>query len=223
MSKSRGNVKSPDEYTDRYGADTLRLFMMFLGPWTQGADWDAAGIDGCNRFLRRVWDLGIASRETSGPRDEGVDRAVHATIKKVTQDLQEYGFNTAIAAMMELSNVLQKATGPSRDDGIGALVLLLAPFAPYISEELWHRRGGTGSVHLQTWPAFDPRLATATEVTIVLQVAGKVRDRITVPAGTSEAELRRLALASAKVQAALNGAQPKNVIVVPDRLVSIVP
>ncbi len=222
MSKSRGNVKSPDEYTSRYGADTLRLFMMFLGPWTQGSDWDAAGIDGCNRFLRRVWDLGVSPRDQSGARDESVDRATHAAIRKVTEDLGTYAFNTAIAAMMELSNVLQKATGPSRDDGIGALVLLLAPFAPYISEELWHRRGGSGSVHAQTWPSFDVKLASPTEVTIVVQVAGKVRDRFTVRAGTPKAELQRLALASEKVQAALGGKEPTNVIVVPDRLVSVV-
>ena len=222
MSKSRGNVKSPDEYTSRYGADTLRLFMMFLGPWTQGADWDTAGIDGCNRFLRRVWDLGAADVQASGPLDETVDRAVHATIKKVTHDLQGYAFNTAIAAMMELSNALLKASGPSRDDGIAALVLLLAPFAPYLSEELWHRRGGTGSVHAQAWPAFDPRLATATEVTIAVQVDGKVRDRLVVPTGTPKAELERLALASAKVRAALGGVKPTKIIAVPDRLVSVV-
>jgi leucyl-tRNA synthetase len=222
MSKSRGNVKSPDEYTDRYGADTLRLFMMFLGPWTQGSDWDAAGIDGCHRFLRRVFDLGIAPRQANGPRDEEVDRAVHATIKKVTEDLRAYAFNTAIAAMMELSSALQKATGPSRDDGVSALVLLLAPFAPYLSEELWHRRGGTGSVHRQSWPAFDPRMASATEVTIVVQVDGKMRDRITAPVGTSEADLQQAALGSPKVRAALGGAKPSKVIVVPDRIVSIV-
>jgi leucyl-tRNA synthetase len=215
-------VKSPDEYTSRYGADTLRLFMMFLGPWTQGSDWDSAGIDGCNRFLRRVWDLGISERQSGGPRDEAVDRAVHATIKKVSEDLRDYAFNTAIAAMMELSNALQKASGPSRDAGVDALVLLLAPFAPYISEELWHRRGGTGSVHTQAWPSFDAKLASATEVTIVVQVAGKVRDRFTVPAGTPNAELERLALRSEKVQAALGGKKPTNTIVVPDRLVSVV-
>jgi leucyl-tRNA synthetase len=222
MSKSRGNVKSPDEYTSRYGVDTLRLFMMFLGPWTQGADWDSAGIDGCNRFLRRVWDLGVSPRDQSGARDDAIDRAVHTTIRKVTQDLQEYAFNTAIAAMMELSNALQKASGPSRDDGVGALVLLLAPFAPYISEELWQRRGGSGSVHVQAWPSFDAKLSSASEVTIVVQVAGKVRDRFTVPTGTPKAELQRLALKSEKVQAALGGKQPKTVIVVPDRLVSVV-
>jgi len=222
MSKSRGNVKSPDEYTERYGADTVRLFMMFLGPWTQGADWDAAGIDGCHRFLRRVWDLGVAPRQPTGPRDEAVDRAVHATIRKVTADLGDYAFNTAIAAMMELSNTLQKASGPSRDDGVDALVLLLAPFAPYISEELWHRRGGSESVHTQSWPAYDPRLAVATEVTIVVQIDGKVRDRMTVPAGTSERELEARALASERVRSLIGARKPTKVIVVPDRLVSIV-
>ncbi|MEK7863162.1 MAG: class I tRNA ligase family protein, partial [Chloroflexota bacterium] len=162
MSKSRGNVKSPDEYIERYGADTLRLFMMFLGPWTQGSDWDSAGIDGTNRFLRRVWDLGVAPRSEGGVRDADVDRVVHRTIAKVTKDLEDYAFNTAIAAMMELSNTLAKASGPSRDAGVDALVLLLAPFAPYISEELWHQRGGSGSVHEQSWPAFDARVAAAT-------------------------------------------------------------
>ena len=222
MSKSRGNVKSPDEYTSRYGADTLRLFMMFLGPWTQGADWDAAGIDGCHRFLRRVWELGVSQRHGDGDRDVEVDRATHRSLKKVTADLQTYAFNTAIAAMMELSNTLQKASGPSRDDGIDALILMLAPFAPYIAEELWHRRGGTGSVHRQAWPAFDPTLAAATEVTIVVQVDGKVRDRITMPAGTSEDALRSAALGSEKVQNALSGATPTKLIIVRDRLVSIV-
>jgi leucyl-tRNA synthetase len=222
MSKSRGNVKSPDDYTERYGADTLRLFVMFLGPWTQGADWDSAGIDGCHRFLRRVWDLGIAPPATGGERDRDVDRVVHHTIERVAKDLEHYSFNTAVAAMMELSNVLMKASGPSRDDGISALVLLLAPFAPYISEELWHRRGGSGSVHRQSWPAFDPKIASASEVTIVVQVDGKVRHRLSVKAGTADADVRALALGSAKVQAALDGAKPSKVIVVPGRLVSIV-
>ena len=222
MSKSHGNVQSPNDYIQRYGADTLRLFMMFLGPWTQGADWDAAGIDGCHRFLRRVWELGVSDRQRDGARDETLDRAVHSTIRKVTTDLQEYAFNTAIAAMMELSNTLLKASGPSRESGVDVLVLLLSPFAPYIAEELWHRRGGAGSVHTQAWPVFDTALAAAREVTIVVQIDGKVRDRIVVAPGRSEAELRALALASAKTQAVLRGTAPARVFVVPDRLVSIV-
>ena len=187
-----------------------------------GADWDAAGIDGVHRFLRRVWDLALAERQPAGPRDADVDREVHRAIKKVTEDVQGFTFNTAVAALMELSNALQKGSGPSRDDGVATLILLLAPLAPHMTEELWHRRGGAGSVHRQTWPAFDPKLAAATEVTIIVQVDGKVRDRITAPAGQGQADLEKAALASPKVKAALDGAKPKRVIVVPDRIVSIV-
>ena len=222
MSKSRGNVQTPDEYVKRYGADTLRLFMMFMGPWVDGADWDASGIEGVHRFLRRVWDLALAEARPAGPRDETVDREVQRAIKRVSDDLGAEAFNTAVAAMMELSNALQKAAGPSRHEGIKTLILLLAPFAPHMTEELWHRRGGTGSVHQQSWPAYDAALATASVVTIVIQVSGKVRDRIEVPPGTPKAELERLALASPKVQAAMNGGSPANVIVVPDRLVNVV-
>jgi leucyl-tRNA synthetase len=222
MSKSRGNVQTPDEYVKRYGADTLRLFMMFMGPWVDGADWNAAGIEGVHRFLRRVWEMALGEAQPAGPRDESLDREVQRAIKRVTEDLRAEAFNTAVAAMMELSNALQKASGPSRDEGITTLILLLAPFAPHITEELWHRRGGAASVHLQSWPKFDPKLAAATNVTIVIQVSGKLRDRIEVPAGTPKAELERLALRSPKVQAAMNGGTPSKVIVVPDRLVNVV-
>ncbi|HYR93656.1 MAG TPA: leucine--tRNA ligase [Methylomirabilota bacterium] len=222
MSKSRGNVQTPDDYVKRYGADTLRLFMMFMGPWVDGADWDAAGIEGVYRFLRRVWDMALADRQPAGPRDAAVDREAQRAIKRVTEDLGTYAFNTAVAAMMELSNALQKSSGPSRDEGVATLIVLLAPFAPHMTEELWHRRGGTGSVHQQVWPAYDKAMAAKSVVTIVLQVSGKLRDRIDVPAGTPRAELERLALASPKVQAALNGAKPARTIVVPDRLVNVV-
>ena len=222
MSKSRGNVLAPDDYVKRYGADTLRLFVMFMGPWVDGADWDASGIEGVHRFLRRVWEMALADPQATGQRDVAVDREVQRAIKRVTEDLGSYAFNTAVAAMMELSNALQKASGPSRDEGVATLILLLAPFAPHMTEELWHRRGGAGSVHRQPWPAYDGALAAAADVTIVVQVDGKVRDRIAAPAGTPKADLERMALASEKVQAALRGAPPSKVIVVPDRLVSIV-
>jgi leucyl-tRNA synthetase len=222
MSKSRGNVQTPDEYVKRYGADTLRLFMMFMGPWVDGADWDASGIEGVYRFLWRVWELGLSEPAPAGPRDDDVDGAVHRTIKKVTEDLGEYHFNTAVAAMMELTNTLQHASGTSRNEGVATLLLLLAPFAPHMTEELWHRRGGTGSVHQQRWPAYDAAVAAPREVTIVVQVNGKVRDRITMAAGLPEAQVQREALASSKVQAALNGVKPAKVIVVADRIVSIV-
>jgi leucyl-tRNA synthetase len=222
MSKSRGNVQTPDEYVKRYGADTLRLFMMFMGPWVDGADWDASGIEGTYRFLWRVWELALTHPEPAGPRDVDVDGAVHRTIKKVTEDLTQEHFNTAVAAMMELSNTLQHASGSSRNDGVATLILLLAPFAPHMTEELWHRRGGAGSVHQQSWPTFDEAVAAPREVTIVVQVDGKVRDRIPMAAGLPDDDVQRRALASPKVQAALNGTKPAKVIVVRDRVVSIV-
>jgi leucyl-tRNA synthetase len=222
MSKSRGNVETPDAYVERYGADTLRLFMMFMGPWVDGADWDASGIEGVHRFLRRVWDMAQSEAEPAGPRDRDVDRVVHRTIAKVTDDLQTYSFNTAVAAMMELSNTLQRATGPSRDEGVSTLLLLLAPFAPYMTEELWERRGGRGSIHRQSWPPFDQAIAAESEVTLVVQIDGKVRDRITAPAGISQADAEKLAMASPKVRTALDGREPARTIFVPDRLVSFV-
>ncbi|MDQ2915463.1 MAG: leucine--tRNA ligase [Chloroflexota bacterium] len=222
MSKSRGNVQTPDAYVEKYGADTLRLFMMFMGPWVDGADWDASGIEGVHRFLRRVWEMAQSEAQPPGLRNPEVDRAVHRTIAKVTGDLQTYSFNTAVAAMMELSNALQHATGPSRDQGVATLLLLLAPFAPYMTEELWERRGGRGSVHQQSWPAFDPAMAAATEVTLVVQIDGKVRDRITAAAGISKAAAEKLAMASPKLKTALDGREPLRTIFVADRLVNIV-
>ncbi|HEX9496014.1 MAG TPA: leucine--tRNA ligase, partial [Candidatus Limnocylindria bacterium] len=222
MSKSRGNVVAPDEYVAKYGADTLRLFIMFMGPWTMGNDWDASGIEGTFRFLHRVWGLGLTERGASGARDVELDRMVQRTIKKVTEDLEAYHFNTAIAAMMELSTATFHASGPSREAATDALVLLLAPFAPHITEELWQRRGGAGSVHQQRWPAWDPAAARDVTVTVVVQVNGKVRDRLELPAGLSEDALRRAALASEKAVQAIGSKPVARAIVVPDRLVNIV-
>ncbi len=222
MSKSRGNVETPDAYVEKYGADTLRLFMMFMGPWVHGADWDASGIEGVHRFLRRVWELAQSDTEASDSRDADVDRAVHHTIAKVTEDLQTESFNTAVAAMMELSNALQHATGPSRDEGVATLLLLLAPFAPYMTEELWERRGGRGSIHRQSWPTYDPKIAAPKEVTLVLQIDGKVRDRVSAPAGIAQPAAEKLAMESPKVKAALDGRRIERTIFVADRLVNIV-
>ncbi|HEV8470686.1 MAG TPA: leucine--tRNA ligase [Candidatus Limnocylindria bacterium] len=221
MSKSRGNVETPDVYVGQYGADTLRLFMMFMGPWTEGSDWDAAGIEGSHRFLSRLWTLGV-DEPSPGPRDREIDRAIHRTIRKVTDDLEGYRFNTAIAAMMELTNALQHARGQSRDDGIDALVLLVSPFAPYIAEELWERRGGKDSVHRQAWPSFDAALAAADEVTLVIQVDGRLRDRVTARVGLSEPAAKEIALSSEKARKAIDGQEIERVVVVPDRLVNIV-
>ena len=221
MSKSRGNVRAPDEYVTRYGADTLRLFMGFMGPWTAGADWDPAGIEGVHRFLSRVWEIGTAPA-SDGPRDADLDGAVHRAIQKVTADLEQYHFNTAISALMELSHHLLRASGPSREEGVRTLLLLLAPLAPYITEELWERRGGTSSIHRERWPEADPAKAARREVTIAVQVDGKVRDRLTVPAGLDDAAARAAALGSERVRVALDGRAVTKAIVVRDRLVSLV-
>ena len=222
MSKSRGNVVAPDEYVARHGADTLRLFMMFMGPWTEGNDWDASGIEGTRRFLNRVWTIGLTDRVAEGARDPGLDRMVQRTIQKVTEDLEAYHFNTAIAAMMELATAALHAEGPSRDAAADTLVLLLAPFAPHITEELWQRRGGTGSVHQQRWPAFDPAAARSSTVMVIVQVDGKVRDRIELAAGTTEETLKARALGGPKVVQAIAGKPIDRVVVVPDRLINIV-
>jgi leucyl-tRNA synthetase len=158
----------------------------------------------------------------TGARDADLDRMTQRTIKKVTEDVEAYHFNTAVAAMMELSTATFHATGPSRDDATDALVLLLAPFTPHITEELWQRRGGQGSVHQQRWPVFDAAAARDTVVTVVAQVDGKVRDRIELPAGTPEKTLEQAALASPKVTAAIAGKRVAKVIVVADRLVNVV-
>ena len=221
MSKSRGNVQAPDEYVTRYGADTLRLFMGFMGPWTAGADWDPAGIEGVHRFLNRVWDI-ATTPASPGPRDADLDGAVHRAIAKVTADLEQYHFNTAISALMELSHALLPASGPSREEGVRMLLLLLAPLAPYMTEELWERRGGTTSIHRESWPSFDAATAARREITLVVQVDGKLRDRFTVPAGLDDAAAASAAMNSERVRTALAGRAVAQTIVVPDRLVNLV-
>jgi leucyl-tRNA synthetase len=196
--------------------------MMFMGPWTEGNDWDASGIEGTRRFLNRVWTIGLTERAAPGPRDPELDRAVQKTIQKVTIDLEAYHFNTAISAMMELATATLHAAGPSRDAAADALVLLLAPFAPHITEELWQRRGGAASVHQQSWPAYDEAAARESTATVVVQVNGKMRDRLELPAGLGEDLLKAAALKSAKVEQAIAGKAVARFVVVPDRLVNIV-
>ena len=222
MSKSRGTVRAPDEYVLRYGADALRVFMMFMGPWTEGSDWDASGIEGASRFLNRVWVIALAPTDNAAPGDPALDALVQRTVKKVTADLEAYHFNTAVAAMMELANELLHASGSSRAHGVITLLHLLAPFAPHLTEELWQRLGGKGSIHERTWPVFDATVGAIKEITLVVQVNGRVRDRLTLPTGTSEEAARVAALASDRVRQAIGAASIGSVIFVADRLVNFV-
>ncbi|MBI2322122.1 MAG: leucine--tRNA ligase [Chloroflexi bacterium] len=233
MSKSRGNVVNPDEYVGQLGADTVRAFLMFIGPWDQGGAWSSAGIAGPHRFLQRVWALATetAGRAATAGGDGAavelrVRQAVHRTLKKVTEDLAEFRFNTALAALMELTNELSRvrervAGTPAWVEALDTLLLMLAPMAPHIAEELWERRGRPYSIHQQPWPHYDPALVVEEQVTIVVQVDGRVRDRLVLAASASGDEVRRQALASARVQAYTGNGVAK-VIYVPRRLVNIV-
>jgi leucyl-tRNA synthetase len=258
MSKSRGNVVNPDDLTSRFGSDTVRCFLMFIGPWDQGGPWNPSSIEGVHRFLGRVWAVAQATggrpRQVPGmpppqslagepPGSGGVPpdtvaaiddgnrdlrRAANRAIKEVTEDYGGFHFNTAVSRLMELTNAL----GSARDDGLAGtdayaeavdtLLLLLAPMAPHISEELWSRRGKPYSVHQQTWPTFDPALVVSDTIELPVQVDGKLRDRLSVAPDTAPEEVERLALASERVQAYLKGRAPRKVVQIPGRLVNIV-
>jgi leucyl-tRNA synthetase len=235
MSKSRGNVVNPDEYVARYGADTVRGYLMFIGPWDQGGPWDPSAIEGVSRFLFRVWNIVTdepnperAASEPSAEEVRTLERKLHQTLLKVTDDVEHFRFNTAIAAMMELNNALMKAKDsavmdtPIWHEAIRTLLLMMAPLFPHISEELWHQIGNDGFIHLAAWPQGDPEKAREDEVTVVVQINGKVRDKINVAPDTDAATLEQLALATEGVQKSLNGKQVRKVIVVPGRLVNVV-
>ncbi|MBA4115233.1 MAG: leucine--tRNA ligase, partial [Rubrobacter sp.] len=226
MSKSRGNVVNPQEFVDRYGSDALRCFLMFIGPWNQGGPWDGRGIEGIARFLRRAYSL-AASSESSGTADPGeLDRRTARMVKKVTEDLEAFRFNTALAALMEHTNYLlavrDKVGEEEWEDALRIFVLALAPFAPYHAEEMWSLMGRPYSVHEQGWPGWDESLIAEEKITLIVQVNGKLRDRIEAPADVSEEIARDLALASAKVRPHVEGREIRKVIYVPGRLVNFV-
>jgi leucyl-tRNA synthetase len=236
MSKSRGNVVNPDDLVVQYGADTVRLFLLFVGPWDQGGPWSPTGIEGVWRFLGRVWALAqvpsaargaAASVQPDPERARALQRVVHQTIAAVTEDYAALHFNTAISKLMELSNAIGDGVEASAGhdvvaDAIDTLLLLLAPAAPHIAEELWERRGRPYSIHQQAWPMADPALAAADRIELPVQVDGKLRDRLLVAPNTPDSEIERLALASSRVQAHLDGRPPARVVHIPGRMVNIV-
>jgi leucyl-tRNA synthetase len=222
MSKSRGNVIVPDEFIEEYGADTFRTYLMFIGPYQEGGDFREAGITGPYNFLNRIWDAALSADDR--PLDADVEQKLHATIKKVTEALEALSYNTAIAAMMEYLNTLRSGGRTPERAGVEPLVLLIAPFAPHLAEELWHRLGHTGSIFdSSAWPTFDPARAVADTVEFVVQVNGKVRTRMPMQRGISEEEARQAALADANVQRFIGGgASVRKTIFVPDRLLNLV-
>ncbi len=221
MSKSKGNVVNPDEMVDQFGADALRTYIMFMGPFDQAVEWDTDGLVGVRRFLDRVWNLQSKVGEGTGGVTPKLQTLLHQTIKKVTEDIDAMRFNTAVAKLMELTNEMMKADHVPCSMYHVALKLL-SPFAPHICEELWSLTGGSGSIAFEPWPTYDPKYLIADTVTIAIQVNGKLRDTIDVAPDTGEEEVKRLALASANVQKHLAGKEPKKVIYVKGKLVSIV-
>lgn len=231
MSKSRGNVINPDEIISEYGADTLRLYEMFMGPLEQVKPWNTKSVGGVHKFLNRVWRLIInehgAVRDIVSPRAactgdcSGIERALHRTIKKVTEDIEGLRFHTAIAALMTFSNEAAEASELPKEV-VEGFVLLLAPFAPHLAEELWERLGNSASLAYHPWPQYDPELARAELITVAIQVNGKLRDTMEVAPDIAKDDLLALAKERPKVDAALSGKELVREIVVPGRLVNLV-
>jgi leucyl-tRNA synthetase len=225
MSKSRGNVVVPDEYIEQWGADTFRMYLMFLGPYQEGGDFRDAGISGIRRFLDKVWGLVEAAgsgERGSGGASEDIERLMHRTIRRVTQDTEALDYNTAIAAMMEYVNALREGGRRPGPSFVEPLVVMLAPYAPHFAEECWELLGKPGSVMDAGWPAFDAARAEAGDVEVVVQVNGKVRARLALARGTSEAVAVAAALADPSVRKFVDGKPPRKIVFVPDRLVNIV-
>jgi leucyl-tRNA synthetase len=223
MSKSKKNVVDPDEIVARYGADAIRWFMLSDSPPERDLPWSEAGIEGCARFVQRLWRLFGAYDPDADGTDEGLARAMHVAIAAIGEDIEALAFNKAVARIYELASAVEKAArSATRSEAIGALMLLIAPMMPHLAEEAWNRAGFEGLISHSDWPSFDPALLVQDEVTIAIQVKGKLRDTILVAKGLPDDELEALALASEKVQRSIDGASIRKVIVVPDRLVNIV-
>ena len=231
MSKSRGNVIAPDELVDEYGADTVRAYLMFFARWERGGPWDSQGIEGSARWVRRVWRLFLMD-DPQGKPDEDVERKlrrkVHQTLKQVTHDFEEFEFNTIVSGLMELLNEMYEAHDSGAvskkvwDEAKDIYLRMMAPVTPHIAEELWTRQGKPYSVHTQPWPEVDEEATKVEEFTLIVQVNGKLRDRVKVPVGISEQEAQEAALASEGAQRFIDGKEPRRVIYVPGRLINIV-
>ena len=223
MSKSKGNVVNPDEYIKNFGADTLRMCLMFLAPFEYGGDFREGGIIGIKRFLERVWKMGTSGSFGKSSDNRKIKQALHATIKKVTEDISELRYNTAISALMILLNEFEADAKNVTKDDFKNFLKLIAPFAPHISEELWRNAlGNRNSIHLEKWPEYDRNLIKSETFTLVIQVNGKVRDSINVPADIDRKEAEKLALNREKIKNIVESADVKKVIYVPGRLVNIV-
>jgi leucyl-tRNA synthetase len=223
MSKSKKNTVDPAPIVAQYGADAVRWFMLSDSPPERDLPWSESGIEGAWRFVQRLWRLSQSEQTAEGARDTALDRKLHRTISGVAEDIEALSFNKAVAKIYELANAVEKAApGPARTEAADALLLIVAPMVPHLAEEAWAAAGRPGLIADAAWPVVNPVLLVDDEVTVAVQINGKLRDTLTVAKGTDKAALEAAALASNNVARFLNGAAPKKVIVVPDRLVNIV-
>jgi leucyl-tRNA synthetase len=248
MAKSKGNVVDPDKLIEKYGADTVRLFILFASPPEKDLEWSNQGVEGCSRFLNRIWRLyqryGALVKKikideevfSNGPPEiRTIRRKTHQTIKKVTEDIQDrLHFNTAISAIMELVNTLYLVNIPPQKDQANKLYLmalkeafqtiiqLLSPFAPHIAEEMWEGLGKQGSITKQSWPIYDPEIAKEEEIEVVIQINGKVRSRILVSPDIVEEELKQKVLGNQRVKGFIRNKEIRRIVVVPRKLVNVV-
>jgi leucyl-tRNA synthetase len=222
MSKSFNNVIRPDDVITQYGADTLRVYEMFMGPFDQMISWSTKGVQGCWRFLNRIWQLFSDKEKVGQTSDKELITKLHQLIKKVGDDLEVMKFNTAVAAFMEFVNAWSEDKRVLSKKEAEIFLRLLAPLAPHITEELWEKLGHQKSIFLEKWPQYDERLIEEETWQLIIQVNGKVRDKIEVKKGVSEEEVKKLALSQEKIQKWLANKQPKKIIYIPNRLVNLV-
>jgi leucyl-tRNA synthetase len=228
MSKSRGNVINPDQVIEQFGADSLRLFEMFMGPLEMTKPWSMKGVEGVRRFLNRAWRMLIGDEEanvvakiTDRAMSTDEERVLHATIRKVGEDIEALRFNTAISALMVFVNEFINADEKPRE-AMEKFLVLLAPFAPHIAEELWSRLGHSGTIAYEPWPGYDESKIAEEHIEIVLQVNSKIKEKLLVPAGTDGSELERIALDNATVRSLIDGKTVRKVIAVKDKLVNVI-
>jgi len=223
MSKSRGNVVNPDEIIKKYGADTFRLYEMFMGYFEDYVNWDIKGIEGCSRFLKKVWRFVLANKENK-IKKESIDnkKFLHKLIKKITEDIENLKFNTAISAFMEFLNKSEEKNGKISREFIEKFLILLSPFAPHISEELWSKLGEKKSIFKESWPKYDQKLIKEEVITLVIQVNGRVREKIEVESDISEEKAKELSFSREKVKKWIEGKGIKKIIFVPGKLINIV-
>ncbi len=226
MSKSRGNVIDPDELVSKFGADSVRMYLCFMSEYHNGGPWNPTGILGVHRFLNRVWKL-FQDRDGAGSQNgkaqnEKLEKLLHQTIKKVGEDIGSMKFNTAVAALMILLNEMEKSAQSLSKKFLEHFLKILAPFAPHLTEELWHQLGNNDSIHLESWPEYDRKLVVEEEFELIVQVNGKLRDKVLVPRVIDQEEAEKLVLERERVKDALGKKKPKKIIFIPGRLINIV-